>query len=992
MKKKNAIMIADTRPALIGNLLVQLNDTNKGLFEEAIIYYDEITENDKKIMQKIMPCRFIKYNDNFSDSVKNIPAFQKFSTLMFSRYYMFDFLNEYETVTWLDTDVLICGKLDPIIKIAKKYGMAANFEDEENKSYLYTDTVKTSFSEPIDNYDMNRYNMSSGLITISDTLKNKELMTKWCFDKTIEYANKLILPDQGILNILIQEFNIEVGSVGENGAYCFYPSYKRDEKNAKIIHSWGSRKFWKSWYLYKTYPKWNEYYKKWINLGGSDCFGEINPEVSIIIPIYNPNIEYLREVFEDLLVKQVDEHYFQYDNFEMILVVDGNNNEGLLKLVKEFDDPRINIIINKERAGIAKSLNIGIKESKGKFIARIDDDDRINKTRLWKQVKYLNENKEVHLVTSNFEYFGDMNEGRKTLERDMVHAWSIFTCPFDHPTIMFRKEYFIENELFYDESRSHVEDWELWLRAFKKGMVVGNIDEVLYYHRWYNGQAGQNNKTVTMMRELVKSNFKELDVDLTEEDVLLVSPWQGKIVPEKMPRLKEIFTKALNNNKNISIYNQDALKQVFDYRLEEAKTGKLSELVFEKTKNNSCEHIKLRTKIKRKILGPFYRRYKRVQSNIIKDSVLEILNNNSSQENLTSMQKDIIKLKEELRYLHDNFYDYNKEFQFVKNIELNNLYFKKKIFLVGTSEHSNIGDAAISMGEYEFIRKYFNDYYLIELSTYEFNDYFKYMQNIINPDDLIFLQGGGNIGNKYLNEENLRRTVIPTFPNNKIIILPQTIYFDNTEEGKKEYELSKNIYNHNNLLIFTRGNISLKQLDSFENIEKHPTLDMALNLNLNYSYERKGILACIRNINDESNFTYDEYKKLLNILEKQDKNYEITENIYTFDIRKEDRSKIVYEQLEKFAKHEIVVTDRLHGLIFSLITNTPCVVFSSYNYKLKEFIELLKENENVIFIDNDIEKLESSIKKLKSKDISKYNNNYEKQFSEIAKIINDFKN
>ena len=95
-KKRNAIMIADTRPALIGNLLVQLKETNDGLFDEAIIYYNELNEKDKKIMESLMPCRFIKFDYELPDNIKSLPAFEKFSPLMFARYYMFDLLNEYE--------------------------------------------------------------------------------------------------------------------------------------------------------------------------------------------------------------------------------------------------------------------------------------------------------------------------------------------------------------------------------------------------------------------------------------------------------------------------------------------------------------------------------------------------------------------------------------------------------------------------------------------------------------------------------------------------------------------------------------------------------------------------------------------------------------------------------------------------------------------------------------------------------------------------------
>ncbi len=1046
MKKKNAIMIADTRSALIGNLLVQIQETNKDLFEEAIIYYDKIDEKEKEIMNKIMPCKFIKFEYDLPESVKSKPAFKKFSPLMFARYYMFDLLDDYETMTWIDTDVLICGDISSIIDKAKKNGMSANFEDPINKSYLNTDTVRTSFSTPLEEYDMTKYNMSSGLITVSDNLKDRKKMTKWCFDKTIEYADKLVLPDQGVLNILIQEFDINVASVGENGAYCFYPTYKRDDSKAKIIHAWGARKFWKSWYLYKTYPQWQEYYNKWVKLGGNDYFGEIKPDVSIVIPTFKTNVKYFDLVLDDLLIKQVQASNFQYDNFEIIIVIDGEVSPEFDELIEKYDDPRIVVIKNKERAGIAKSINIGIKEAKGRYIARIDDDDRIMPSRLFKQVCYLDEHKDIQLVSSYFRYFGDMNESRITLDGELCKAWSIFTCPFDHPTIMFRKDYFLKNKLLYDETRSHVEDWELWLRAFDSGMKVGVIPEILYCHRWYNGQAGQNNKTVDMMRELVRINFEKLKVKLTKEDLVIVSPWQGRVNDEQYSRLEEIYEKAIKNNRKIKKYDEKSLRKVFDYRLEEAKSGRLESLIYKEETNLNPEAKqlivpeKLSHKIKRKILSPFYKPFKRVHYNIsseavrdnllytydrienklnnikadidtsmnnnllaIKDDLLREINkdnevdkilnnvkvlNKKLEGKITYLHNQIYDIEEKTTNLHDQIYDIEKKYEILYDRTMNNLYFDKKIILFGTSEHSNIGDAAISVGTYEFIRKYFNDYKLIEVSTYEFNDIIDSIKNIVNPDDLIFLQDGGNLGNKYLNEENVRRTVIKTFVNNRIFILPQTIYFDDTKEGKKELEISKEIYNsHKKLTIFTRGKTSLKLAkEYFYNANCIESLDMALNVSYDINSKREGIMCCIRDLTDESGMDKRQYDEIFEIIEKHDNNYEKTNNLWKNDIKKCNRNSVVYNQFQKFGKHELVVTDRLHGLIFSIITNTPCIVFSSYNYKLKEYVEMLGDRKDIVFLDKDIDSLDSVITKMLN---NKYNinNEFKENFNNVANII-----
>lgn len=990
-KKRNAIMVADTRPALIGHLLLQIKDTNSHLFDEAIIYYETISKKDKEIISNIMPCKFIKYKYDFPEKIKELESFNKFSQLMFSRYEMFSLLNQYETITWIDTDVLVIGKLDKIIEKAKKFGIVANFENPKDKSYKYTDTVKTSFKSSFNNnkYNLDLYNMSSGLISVGDVLVERELYTNWCYEQTIKYAEDLILPDQGILNIFIQEFNINVKSAGEKGAYCVYPYYNRDTTKSKIIHAWGARKFWNSWYLYKKFPEWKEYYNKWIKLGGTDIFGKIKPDVSVVIPTYNPKVEYFKYIMKDLLVNQVQDHGFQYDNFEIIIVIDGEVSDEFNDLIKKYDDPRITLIINKERAGISKSINLGIKSAKANYIARIDDDDRVHPDRLYKQYKYLNNNKEINLVTSNFQYFGDMNEERISFEGEMSRAWSIFTCPFNHPTIMFEKSFFINNNLFYDESRKFVEDWELWLRAFEKGLKVANLNEVLYYHRWYAGSAGQNQKTIDMMRELVKNNFLKLNIDLTTEDLKIISPWNGKVSKEQFSKLEEIFLRALENNLSLNLYNQDSLKKAFEYRLFEAENGYVKDIVIQKGK---IEPMTVEKKsIKRLLLKPIYSPFKRVFYNIISEAIRD----NISEKDILN-KKDILDLNSKLTFLNektnlilDKNYDYNIEFQILKNNNISNLYFENKIILFGTSEHSNIGDAAITMGEYEFIKKHFPDKKVLEISTYEFFDKLNYISKVINNEDILLLQGGGNLGDKFISEEKVRRYVIENFPNNKIIILPQTIYFSDNAKGLKELEISREIYNkHQNLTIFTRGKISLKFAEeNFYNSNHYTMIDSALNLNYNFNYNRNGIVACIRDINDESGFAKDVYNNVINIINNYDKNYYFTNNLHDFDISKMDRNKTVLDQLKLFSKHKLVVTDRLHGLIFSLMTNTPCIVMSSYNYKLKEFTDMLKGNKFVKFIDKNVDILDVEIKNMLEIDISNYKNDFSKEFAKMADII-----
>ncbi len=99
---------------------------------------------------------------------------------------------------------------------------------------------------------------------------------------------------------------------------------------------------------------------------------------------------------------------------------------------------------------------------------------------------------------------------------------------------------------------------------------------------------------------------------------------------------------------------------------------------------------------------------------------------------------------------------------------------------------------------------------------------------------------------------------------------------------------------------------------------------------------------------------------------------------------------VVGEQLIKFAKSKVIVTDRLHGLIFALITNTPCIVISSYNQKLKEFTDMLKDNKSIIFIDKDISKLEKNLEALYNLEDNTIKNDFSKELNKVADIIKGF--
>jgi len=129
---------------------------------------------------------------------------------------------------------------------------------------------------------------NSGVIVFKDNLPEYNKLTEWCYDKTLEYAKHLYLPDQAILNLMLQEFNLKADEFGIYYNFCILANTiketNKDSKNAKILHSACPEKFWNFW----NFKEWNKNYKKWIKMGGTLYAGKKATLLTIVIKILLP--------------------------------------------------------------------------------------------------------------------------------------------------------------------------------------------------------------------------------------------------------------------------------------------------------------------------------------------------------------------------------------------------------------------------------------------------------------------------------------------------------------------------------------------------------------------------------------------------------------------------------------------------------------------------------------------------------------------------------
>lgn len=281
----------------------------------------------------------------------------------------------------------------------------------------------------------------------------------------------------------------------------------------------------------------------------------------------------------------------------------------------------------------------------------------------------------------------------------------------------------------------------------------------------------------------------------------------------------------------------------------------------------------------------------------------------------------------------------------------------KRIFYLDAPNYSNLGDQAIALAINEISNKFFNNYEFIEITLEDYPSYFNWLKQNINFNDLIFLSGGGNMGNVYKLFEAIRRHIIKNFPNNRIIIFPQTIDYSNNILGYISQRKSSIIYNkHKNLYLSAREQKSykkMKHLYSKNNVFYLPDVVLSLSIQgLEHNTSKTEIGVCLRE-DIESVLSKKERNKIKFYLnETIGKVKEISTVTDVYPINYKNREMLLKEKMDEISNCKLMVTDRLHAMIFSYITKTPCVFFDNSNKKLSGVYQWINKCTSIVRVND----------------------------------------
>jgi glycosyltransferase involved in cell wall biosynthesis len=262
-----------------------------------------------------------------------------------------------------------------------------------------------------------------------------------------------------------------------------------------------------------------------------------------------------------------------YNNFEFIIINDGSKDNSL-KIIKKFlsKDDRI-ILIDRENKGLVASLNEGILKSNGNFIARMDADDVCLPNRFEEQLNFMNNNSDVGVCGSWIELFGDdfkTKIWKLPCNDERLKAELLFSSCFAHPSVMIRKNVLLDNDILYDESYIHAEDFELWIRL-SDITYFANINKVLLKYRMVKDSVShkadlESKSRFDIFQKIFNKSLGRLDIkNSPEENTLHFNLSLNKRLRQNSLssfELKSYFDKILKSNKKIKIFSDLDLKKV----------------------------------------------------------------------------------------------------------------------------------------------------------------------------------------------------------------------------------------------------------------------------------------------------------------------------------------------------------------------------------------------------------------------------------------------
>lgn len=625
-----------------------------------------------------------------------------------------------------------------------------------------------------------------------------------------------------------------------------------------------------------------------------------NPKISVIVPVYKV------EPYLDHCVQSICAQTFS--DFELILVDDGSPDRcpAICDAWAE-KDARIRVI-HQKNAGLSGARNSGIEAAQGLYLSFVDSDDYIEPDMLQNLVAAL-EKSDAQMAVCNLVYedengilfrYPDFSSLQDQVIDPDTYWKGYFSAQGVYYTVawnkLYRKELF--NTVRYPLGKRNEDEFILG-DLLAQCTRIACLGKVGYHYIQRGGSIMQNNQEYLDCWEVHLLRARERCLageTLLAEGILnnvILNLWKKQDNWKKEQELRRRFRRAVAEASRI-------------YGMLARKTGQ---------KGMWLRALLLRTGL---------------------ESYVRFLKKRNPE------------LFEELPLDPQALAAYEAAMKAAAKCP-------RRFVLMQTPTHGNLGDHAIAVAERRFLKEHFPDVPLIEVPGFAFSSAPKAYRALMDPErDTILITGGGFAGSLWEQEEHNILSILRELAGFSVVMLPQTLYYADEQAGETRQALE--VYNTcPRLLFLAREEETLDRMRRLlprTSCELIPDMVLSLAWN-NQKKKRSGIGLCLRR---DKEGLLDESARAA--LAKNVKNtfpgqaVVWTDTVQPGELAPADGEQAVWNKLEEFAGYRLIVTDRLHGMVFAALTATPCIVLDNCDHKVRSVYKWVQQNPYMVYLEN----------------------------------------
>lgn len=234
------------------------------------------------------------------------------------------------------------------------------------------------------------------------------------------------------------------------------------------------------------------------------------PLISVLIPVYNVDGEYLKECIDSVLGQS-------YDNFEICIVDDASTKQDTLDMLRAYENnPKVKIKYRKKNGHISVTSNDALKMARGEFVALMDNDDILSNDALFVVAKVLNDDKKIDFIYSDEDKI-DMDGKRcdPNFKSDYAPD-SLYSGNYISHLGVLRKSV-VEEVGGFRKGFEGAQDYDLYLRVLERTTRVYHIPRIFYHWRMIPGSTAAeiDNKDYALEhgRKAIEESLKRRKLD-----------------------------------------------------------------------------------------------------------------------------------------------------------------------------------------------------------------------------------------------------------------------------------------------------------------------------------------------------------------------------------------------------------------------------------------------------------------------------------------------